>query len=373
MKHMKFNLKNYLFNVVMLLFVAAFFMPITPAVAVGSAATAFVTGTVLSAVPTINLSMMAIQVEIWQNHIEQELFKDNGFLRFSWNADNNVINSKAVHIPQSGGSGNVVKNRSTLPATIRKRTDTDVIYLLDEFTTDPVVIPNADTHELSYDKRNSVLGEDRDKLVEAVADETIYNWLRSPVWNSYGATVLPAASILPTTGAAVPATAPAATGNRKAATLKDLQTVKTFLKNQKRWHEGKMFGMLTPSMEAELFPADSVITATYMQSVTEAERREGVIYKVQGFKLMTRSSVTRIQTDGTIIPIDAVGATTDDEASLFWYKDAVEFAFGGVEAFEDLKNPTMYGDVYSFLARTGSRARRTNYEGIALLRQVVSV
>jgi hypothetical protein len=372
MKNRKFNLKNYLFNFIVVLFVAALFMPMTPAVAAGSAAVALVSGTALSAVPTQAASFMAIQVEIWQKHIEEELFKDNTFLRFSHNADQNVINSKAVHIPQSGGSGSVVKNRTTLPATIRKRTDTDVIYLLDEFTTDPVVIPDADTHELSYDKRNSVLGEDRDKLVETVADETIYNWLKSPVWNAYGATSLPAGSILPTTGGAVLGTAPSATGNRKAATLKDLQSVKTFLKLQKRWFEGKMYGMLTPAMEAELFPADSVITATYMQSVTEAERREGIMYKVQGFKLMTRSSVTRVQTDGTIIPVDAVGAATDDEAAIFWYKDAVEFAFGGVKAFEQLKDPTMFGDVYSFLARTGSRARRKNYEGIALLRQVAS-
>ena len=371
MKKRKFNLKNYLFNFVVVLFVAAFLMPLTPAVAAGSGAIAFVSGTLLSAVPALPALYVGIQVEILQNHIEEELFKDNAFLRYSFNADQIVINSKAVHIPQSGGSGTVEKNRSTLPATIRKRTDTDVIYLLDEFTTDPVVIPDADTHELSYDKRNSVLGEDRDKLVEAVADETIYNWLNSPVWNAYGASSLPAANMIATTGGSTPATAPAATGNRKKATLTDLQKVKTFLKNQKRWHEGKMYGMLTPNMEAELFSADSVITATYMQSVSEAERREGIMYKVQGFKLMTRSSVTRVQIDGTIIPVDAVGTITDDEASLFWYKDAVEFAFGGVKAFEQLKDPTMYGDVYSFLARTGSRARRKDYDGIALLRQVV--
>ena len=372
MKNLKFNLKKYAFNIMMLLFVAAFFVPITPMVAAGSAVTAFVTGTALSFVPQLPSLFMAIQVEIWQNHIEEELFKDNAFLRYSFNADNNVINSKAVHIPQSGGSGNVVKNRSTLPATIRKRTDTDVIYLLDEFTTDPVLIPNADTHELSYDKRNSVLGEDRDKLMEAIADETIYNWLNSPVYGTYGATTFPSASILATSGASTPATAPSATGTRKKATLTDLQAVKTFLKNQKKWHEGKMYGMLTPSMEAELFPADSVITATYMQAVSEAERREGVMYKVQGFKLMTRTSVTRIQTDGTIIPVDTVGAATDDEAALFWYTGAVEFAYGGVEAFEQIGDPTMYGDVYSFLTRTGARARRANYEGIALLRQVAT-
>ena len=64
--------------------------------------------------------------------------------------------------------------------------------------------------------------------------------------------------------------------------------------------------------------------------------------------------------------------TTDNEAAMFWYKDAVEFAFGGVEAFEKIGDPQFYGDVYSFLARTGSRARRVGYEGIALLQQAPS-
>jgi hypothetical protein len=365
-KHL--NIRAYLFNFVVLLFAAALFVQVTPAVVAGSAAVAMVSGTVLSAINLPKgLSLMAIQVEIWQNHIEQEIFKDNSFLRLSHNADGNVINSKAVHIPQSGGSGNVVKNRSTLPAAIRKRTDTDVIYLLDEFTTDPVLIPNADTHELSYDKRNSVLGEDRDKLVEFIAEETIYNWLNSPAYSTYGITTIPAGSILGTTGAAVAASAPSATGTRKAATLADLQAMKTFFRNQKTWHNDRMYGMLTPEMEAELFPADSQITASYMRSVSEAERREGVIYKVQGFKLMTRSSVARVNAAGAVLAPEAVGSATDKEASLFWYDQAVEFAFGGVEAFEQLGDPTMYGDVYSFLARSGSRARRAGYEGIALL------
>lgn len=369
MKNQKFNLKNYFYNLVVVLFVAALFTPITPLMVVGSAGVALVTGTVLSYVPKLPAFCMAIQVEIWQKHIEEEIFKDNKFLQFCKKATDNVINSKVVHIPQSGGSGNVVKNRSTLPATIRKRTDTDVVYVLDEFTTDPVLIPNADTHELSYDKRNSVLGEDRDKLVEAIAEETIYNWLKSPATGTYAATTFPTGSVLSTSGDSIAATAPSATGTRKAATLTDLQKAKTFFKKQGTWHEGRMYGMLTADMEAELFPANNVITATYMNAVTEQERREGVMYKAQGFKLMTRSSVARVQTDGTIIPFDAEGAATDDEASILWYHDAVEYAFGGVDAFEQLGDPTMYGDVYSFLARSGGRARRTGYEGIVLLKQ----
>lgn len=368
----QFKPLNLLYNTLVVFFVAALMFGATPAVAASSLAIGAVTGTVLSFANS-GLAVMAIQTQIWQNHIEQEIFKDNTFLRFSHNADDYVINSKAVHIPQSGGSGNVVKNRSEVPASVRKRNDTDVIYLLDEFTTDPVYIPNADTKELSYDKRASALGEDRDNLVQSVADETIYNWLNSPVFESYGATSLPAENVLQTTGAATPATAPGATGDRKAATITDLQRMQTYFRQNKRWFEGQMYCLLSPSDLATMFPADSVLTATYMQNVTEKERREGVILKAQGWNIMTRNSVVYVADDGTIKAPGAVGTTTDDEASLFWYKDSVEFAFGGVEAFENLRDPQYYGDIYSFLVRSGGRARRAGYEGIGLLKQAKTV
>ncbi|WP_255584618.1 hypothetical protein [Zunongwangia sp. SCSIO 43204] len=354
---------------IVFLIATAFFAP-TLELAAASFAIGAITGTALKFIPeNKKLAFMAIQVQIWENHIEQEIFKDNTFLRMSHNADDNVINSRAVHIPQSGGSGNVVKNRTNLPASVRKRNDTDVIYLLDEYTTDPVFIPNADTKELSYDKRNSALGEDRDKIVETVAEETIYNWLHSPVFESYGATSLPAGNVLQTTGAEVIATAPGATGNRKAASIADLQRMQTYFRQNKRWFEGQMYCLLSPADLATMFPADSVLTATYMQNVTEKERREGVILKAQGWNIMTRNSVAYVADDGTIKAPGAVGAATDDEASMFWYKDAVEFAMGGVEAFENLRDPQYYGDIYSFLVRSGGRARRAGYEGIALLKQ----
>lgn len=351
----------------MLLF--SLFTPITATVLAATPVLAFTTGTILSIVQLPNVSFMAVQVEIWTKHIEEEIFKDNAFLRHSFNADNNVINSKAVHIPQSGGSGNVVKNRASLPANVRKRQDTDVIYLIDEFTTDPVLITDADKHELSYDKRNSVLGEDRDKLTETVAEETILNWLRTPAYGTYSAQTIPTSQILETTGDSTTATAPSATGTRKKAKLADLQSMKTKFKREGRWFNDKMYALLTPDMEADLFPAESQVTATYMAAVSEAERREGVIYKVQGWKIMTRGSVVRLEDDGTIMAPEAIGNATDDEASLFWYEKSVEFAFGGVEMFDDEGNPVYYGDVYSFLVRAGGRARRQDFKGIALLKQ----
>lgn len=368
MKNFKIKWDNLLFNVIIAIMVLTFGFGVNPLLSTGVAVGA---GALLGFVPSYKTAVfyMAVQKEIWENHIEEEIFKDNAFLNHAVNVDEYVLQGKVVHIPQSGGSGTVEKNRVALPATVRKRSDTDVTYALDEFTTDPILIPNADTVELSYDKRSSALGEDGQKIVQTIADEMVYNWVNSPL----SATGLPAGAIFKTTGAAILASAPAATGNRKAATLTDLQKMQTYLRTINRWFEGRMCAMLTPQMQADLFPADSVVTATYMSMVTEEERRTGVLAKVQGWKIMARSTVLVTSSAFAIKAPGAAGAIGDNLASLFWYEGAVERAIGEVKVFEQIGDPTMYGDVFSMLVRMGGRARRSDYKGIALLTQDASV
>jgi hypothetical protein len=312
--------------------------------------------------------ILSITVQIWQKHIEEEIFKDNSFMRKSYNADEYVIGGKIVHIPQSGGSGNVEKNRTTLPATVRKRTDTTVLYALDAYTTDPVLIPNVDTKELTYDKRSSVLGEDMDKIKQEAAEWTLYNWVQSPLLAGVAATALPNGNKFLTTGASVAAQGPM-TGNRNAASRNDLQTLQNYFRTINRWVEGKMHIMLPPAFLMQMYPADSIITATLMQSVTEAERRAGVLLKDQGFNIMSRSSVLTSTAAGVVRAPGEAGAVTDGLAALAWYEESVELAMGTIDAFEKLRDPQFYGDVYSFEVRVGGRARRADYRGVAILRQ----
>jgi hypothetical protein len=311
---------------------------------------------------------LSITVQIWQKHIEEEIFKDNSFMRKSHNVDEYVLGGKIVHIPQSGGSGNVVKNRTSLPASVRQRTDTTVLYALDAFTTDPVLIPNVETKELTYDKRNSVLGEDLDNLKQEVAEATLYNWVQSPLLAGVSATALPSGNKFVTSGASVAAQAPM-TGNRLAATRTDLQVLQNYFRSINRWVEGKMHIMLPPAFLMQLYPADSIITATLMQSVTEAERRAGIMMKDLGFNIMSRSSVLTTTSTGTVRAPGETGAVTDGLAAIAWYEESVELALGTVDAFEKLRDPQFYGDVYSFEVRVGGRARRSDYAGIAILRQ----
>jgi hypothetical protein len=366
MKNLNFKPLNLLYNIL----VFALLFAVTGVSIAFAVPAGLFTGFALGFVRSPRMALfMAIQKEIWENHIEEGLFKDNQFLKTLTPADKENINGRTVHIPQAGAASEVVKNRTTLPAEVTTRTDIPTSYQIAEFTSDPIRISNADTKELSYDKRESILRQDTAKLAEEVAEDVLLNLVKP----GYGTTqVLPNTSILLTSGDAVAASAPGATGTRKAYKLGDLQKARTFFIRQKSWTEGRMYALLTAEAEAQMFPADSQVTATYMANVSEAERRAGVMYKAHGFMIMVRSSVLVLDNAGAFKPTSSVGATTDVEGVVFYNGNAAEFAMGDVEFFEDLKNPTYYGDIYSFLVRCGARAMRENMEGILVIKQAPS-
>ena len=57
-------------------------------------------------------------------------------------------------------------------------------------------------------------------------------------------------------------------------------------------------------------------------------------------------------------------ANTACAVGLFWSDIAVSRALGDTKMFDDMGNPTYYGDIYSFLVRCGGRARRNDGKGV---------
>lgn len=365
MRNFKINYAHLLSNtIVCLLFSAVLQVPFLAAMPVSIAV-----GVLLGFAKKPIAAYAGIHKEVWEAHIEEEIFPNNSMLAASVDMSQNVTDGRIVYIPQSGGSGNVVKNRSSYPAAIRQRTDDIVVYALGSFTSDPVVIRNAEGVQLSYDKRTSVIGEDTEKLKNEVFEDMLCCWVSSPAIGTKAATVIPSDRILRTTGAATAATAPDATGQRKKFTLTDLQTARARLVRQNRWFNDKMHAALPAQAIMDLFPADSIVTQTAMQMVTEEERRAGIIFKAQGFKIWERSSVLTVDGDDEILAAGASGGAEDCEAGLIWYEGAVERAMGTVTMNEQIGSPTEYGDVYSFEVWAGGRARRADYAGIFLLAQ----
>lgn len=311
---------------------------------------------------------MGLEVEIWQKAIHEKLRDDNSFLNHVAKvSDSNILAGKIVHIPQAGAPSTVVKNRQTLPAQVKQRTDGQVLYQIDEYTTDPVHIKHAETVELSYDKRRSVLDQDIANLSDEVAEGMLTNFVVSPVGDN---AALPTNNILLTDSAETSAPIlDGATGVRKNYRLNDLQRMRNFMIYAKAWSEGNMYALLTPEAAVQMFPAESAITAAYMAATSEAERRAGIMYKVQGWNIMVRSTVYHLGADKSFKAFGSVAAVDDTEGCLFWNKNMLEKAIGITESFGNEGDPTWYGDVYSFLVRMGGRARRKGYEGVGVLMQ----
>ena len=312
-----------------------------------------ITGTVFvsSFIPTGVVGLKAgINVEIWQDFIVGNLFKNNEFLKQSIDVGQFVLNGSVVHIPNAGNPSGVERNRTNLPASIKRRNDTDVVYVLDEFTTDPVAILRADEVELSYNKMSSVLGEDMTNLQDTFADWMLYNWR-----------VEEATKKIVTTGDAIISHLDGTTGNRKAFKLVDLKKVQKAMNKDNVPKSGR-YAILDSDMYDQL---TTDLTATQYRDFSSNQNvAEGIVGRLYGFDIYERSSVLAATSAKAIKTPGATAVSSDVAVALFWQKDMVERAVGSVESFEKLKDPTMYGDIYSFLLRGGGRKRRADNKGV---------
>ncbi len=314
---------------------------------------------------------MAIRKELWAKYISSNLFKGAEFLNFCKRADEYVLQGAVVHIPQAGAKPTVVKNRSTLPAAITKRTDTDIVYLLDEYTSNPTLISNTEKYEESPEKLASVLDEHVQTIREAIGDNIIYNWLAGFAATGPGSpsSAIAAATVIRTTGANTAAHMPSATGTRKLFLKEDLQKARTLMNKQNIPKEDR-YALLSSDMLDQLMQ-DADLKKRDM--ALELDMKNGVIARLYGFQILERSYVATYDNAATpvIKPVGAVGNATDNDVVLCWQKNSTELALGDVQVFEELDKPDYYGDVYSALVRAGGRKTRKNAEGVIAIVQGV--
>lgn len=332
----------------------------------------------LSLIPKVSQGALLTSVtpEIWTDYIIGNLFKDNEFLLQSVDESQYVIGTGVVHIPQAGNPSGVQRNRKVLPATITRRKDIDVTYVLDEFTTDPRFIPNIDKAELSYDKMDSCMNEDMMFLKQLIAESMLYNWKPK--------------HFLKTTGDAT--VAHYGTGNRRAIKLVDFITAKETL-NKWGIPKADRICIIDTTMKGQL--VRELMASTTKDYSVIYNPITGEIDKLEGFQIFERSNVLLasnqtltaetnsnyfswtstdlIYTPEEIVDIEAgtsAVATTAASVALFYQKSMVARAVGTTQMFDDQGNPQYYGDIYSFLQRAGGRGRRGDGKGVLGMIQV---
>ena len=301
---------------------------------------------------------MALQKEIWINSIVEGLFADNTFASRAIN-HSAFVNGKTVHIPGAGAAPSVTKTRASALANLTGltgRTDTDLTYNIDTYFAGPVLIENPESVELSYDKRNSVLKSLKTALADKLYADLIDKWVPAT-----------GATLVATTGSSVAATAPSATGNRKAMTKDDVRNLRTQFDKWNIPQTGRCL-MLDADMYGQLL--GSLTDSEANAFLATANAQTGVIGKLFGFDIYLRSNV--LVTTAAGAKKTGAAAATDCAAGIAWSDECVSVALGSTDINENSKDAIAFGDILSATVRAGGNYVRNDKTGVVVIYQATA-
>ena len=307
---------------------------------------------------------MALIKEIWVNDVQEALNRNADFLPYS--VDHSAyIAFGIVHVPQSGANPTIVKNPATFPLTISERTDTDRTYSLNQFALEPTLITNLDELQISYDKRQSVLGQQISALTQRIGDEVAISWSATGASNIVGTSGSTAATAL----------APGATGTRKQVALADIAALASKL-DKDNVPRGNRKLLMSTDMFWELFQISDVIRASYNGFQNQGNvLQTGTIAQLYGFDIMMRPVVS-VYANSTTVPkaFGAATATSDNLACIAFHSSTVSRALGSMNPLYDSGSngngkPEYLGSIFNMEVMLGSAILRDDMKGVAALVQ----
>lgn len=260
---------------------------------------------------------MALNKEVWIADILEGFFPNNEFVARS--IDHSIyINNKTVHVPNAGVEPEVKKNLKQFPATATNRTDADLTYDIDTYSSVPVHVPNAEAIELSYDKKASVISQMKKALQRNAVEGVMYSWAKDGVKK------------IATSGKNVPAHIPSATGERKSFGIADVLAVKKEFDANDVPVEGR-YMLLDAEMYNQLL--EELTDGAKMNFLAGANPETGVVGQYMGFSFYMRSKALKTTSAGAKKEWSASAAATDSAAGIAWQEDCVSRAIGMDEFF----------------------------------------
>lgn len=306
---------------------------------------------------------MALQVEIWSQDIQENLYMNNDFMKMA--TDHSMwVRYKTVHVPQAGANTTVEQNRAILPAPIAGRTDSELTYSLNQYTTDSILIQNIEELQISYNKRTSVLMNLMQSVQFVVATQTLYAWAPSG-----------ASRIVQTSGSTSTLNLPhsTATGSRKMTTISDITKVKAILDADNIPSSGRILLIPSYMYNVDLLNIAGIVQAYQFGS---AVAPNGVVARLMGFDIMIRSEVLVYDNTGTPVlkALNGDGtlttpATTDQGAALAFHPAYVAVALGDITPYYNENRAEYFGSIFSAEIMHGASKLRTDQKGVVALVQ----
>ncbi len=323
---------------------------------------------------------MGLNIELFSAVINKNLFMNNTFMRMGTDhsqyvryltGDGSVKGAAVVHVPSAGLRPNVVKNRSSFPATATGRTDIDLTYNLDEYSTDPWYMTQTEAETVAYDKASDLVYGMTNTLAETLGNNTAYAW--APV----SASTFGVSRIVYTDGASdTNALSPGATGARSAITLSNFAQAKTILDNDRMPADGERYFVI-PSAMWNLQVLQLANITQFLQLGSTSGLQEGTISpqtipgfcgRIYGMNVIERPSVVVYDSGTTLSTIGDNGVptsttTADNFGAIFFHKTAVSNAIGNTVLFYNPDRAEYYGSLFSAYVRHGAAQLRSTIDG----------
>ena len=312
---------------------------------------------------------MAIIQEVWVKDVQNSLNQNADFLPMSTDHSAYVAFG-TVHVPQSGANPTALVNPTSFPLTISTRVDTDLTYAMNQFALQPTIISNLDELQISYDKRQSVIGQQMSTLTEIIGN-TVAN-----TWSATGA-----ANIIRTTGATGGSLSTGSTGTRALVALVDIANLAKKLDKDNVPSQGRKL-LMNADMFWELFTISEVVRASYngfQMANGNNTLSTGVVAQLFGFEIYKRPTVAIY--DNTATPVLKAltsgyytAATTDNLACIAWHPNYVSRALGAMTPMYDAGDngngkPEYLGCIFNMAVMLGSAKLRTDSKGVCALVQ----
>lgn len=297
---------------------------------------------------------MALDKQIWIADIEENLYENNEFLTKCVSHDEYVDN-RTVTVPQAGSNPNVEKNRLIVPAPISKREDTDLSYLIDEYTTDPVILKDFEAIQISYNKRQSILRQHYDTITQRAGFELLVKWAATN-----------ANAIFRTSGSnSATALAPGATGQRKAVVGADLIKLAQKLDSDLVPSNNRVL-IMSVGMYYQLF-GDSDFKSSFIMG--QPTLPNGKIKNAYGFDIYVKPTIAVYDNAAALKAYGAATATTDHLSCLAYHPSYVAKAMGDTTIYFEADKPAYYGSLFSAALIMGGTKLRSTQVGVAQLVQ----
>jgi hypothetical protein len=314
-------------------------------------------------------------LQLFTRDLQRVLFQDNSILDlFATEQGAIAINGTVGTVvrPQAGAFAGGIQVNPTYPLTPASITDDVLTYLIDYYVSNPTLIADIDSYLLNYDKRAHIIDQHAQTLKSTMLAKTFYKM-----------GVTGASKIVRTTGTNRPATAPTATGTRKALTEADIISARDLYVREKTESE---YGANRALFLPECMYTDIIAIKDFIsyEKVGVPNQYQGYkpIGTIYGFPVYTRINVAIYDNGATTACVvkdfnaatqtTTGAAVTDNEAAYMVNlntfvvaKEASTFRFDSEES--KVINGGTYYNAKGFF---GGSFKRTNKEGVIAIVQV---